>query len=150
MTGRKAGPKMQEPGIPESVRDLVKVLRAILTISSRDEKLLKRATSITIQYELLEGEGVYPYYCRSDGAHWELAPGSLPEEECDIIVRTFAEDLTEILQGGLSGREAIASGKMSLRKAPSMPMLLVMRAMYNRYAKAQTAGRLSPGAQGKP
>lgn len=119
--------------------ELVGVLRTMLIVNSRDPKWLRRGRKITVQYEF-PGHGAY--WCRAEGPDWVLEPGSLPDEECDIVVRTSPEALHGILHGSLGGREAMVSGRLSLRKAPAMPTLLVLRAMFNRYTKAAARGQL--------
>lgn len=118
--------------------DLVGVLRTMLIVNSRDPKWLRRGKRITVQYEFPDGA----CWCRAEGPDWTLEPGSLPDEQCDIVVRTSPDVLYGILHGSLGGREAMVSGKLRLRKAPPMPMLLVMRAMFNRYTKAAARGQL--------
>ena len=122
-----------------TVDDVVGVLRTMLIVNSRDPKWLKRGKKITVQYEFPEHGA---YWCRADGPDWTLEPGSLPDEQCDIVIRTSPDVLYGLLHGSLGGREMMTSGKLSLRKAPPMPMLLVMRAMFNRYTKAVTRGGL--------
>jgi putative sterol carrier protein len=133
--------------VPGPVADLVGVLCTALVLSAGDDKWTKQDKRVTIQYELLHEQDVYPYYSWLDGSEWAFKPGSLPDDETDIIVRTEATILGDILSGRLDGREAITSGKMSLRKAPPMPMLMVMRGIFMRYAKAQARG-LVPSAWG--
>jgi len=135
-------PDSPMPAIPKPVGDLIDVLRTMLIVNSRDEKWLRKDRQVTIQYEFAEEEGDFPYHCRLAGAAWTFEPGSLPDEECDIIMLTSAESLSRILHGQLGGREAITSGKMNLRKAPPMPTLLLLRAMFNRYTKAEARGTL--------
>ena len=133
-------PDTQAPAVPDSVTDLVDVLRTALVVSARDDVWIKQARKITIQYELLHEDEVYPYYTWLDGADWAFEPGYLPADDCDIVLRAADDILGEILSGAIDGREAITSGRMFLTKAPPMPLLMVMRGIFMRYAKAQARG----------
>jgi hypothetical protein len=125
--------------------DVLDTLRTMLVITSNDPKWLRRGRRITVQYEFEDGGRSLPYHCRSDGPKWTLTPGALPDGDCDVIVATTPATLHGILHGELGGREAMVSGRLRLRKAPSMPMLLVMRGMFNRYTKAAARGTLPTG-----
>jgi hypothetical protein len=125
--------------------DVLGTLRAMLAVNSSDPGWLRRSRRITVQYEFLDGDRIRPYHCRVDGPMWTLRPGALPDGDCDVIVATAPATLHGILHGSLGGREAMVSGRLRLRKAPSMPMLLVMRGMFNRYTKAVARGTLPAG-----
>jgi putative sterol carrier protein len=140
LTGRNAVADAETITVPASVTELVNVLRTALVVSARDDTWIKQAKKVTIQYELLHEGEAYPYYSWLDGADWAFEPGTLPDDECDIILSSAADTLGEILSGRIDGREAITSGRMTLRKAPPMPLLMVMRGIFMRYAKAQARG----------
>ncbi|MEN3361638.1 MAG: hypothetical protein V7637_5620 [Mycobacteriales bacterium] len=125
--------------------EVLDTLRTMLVITSTDPKWLRRGRQITVQYEFTDGDRSLPYHCRSEGPKWTLVPGALPDSDCDVIVATAPATLHGILHGELGGREAMVSGRLRLRKAPSMPMLLVMRGMFNRYTKAAARGTLPTG-----
>ena len=133
-----------EPG-EVTLEDVLGTLRAMLAVNSGDPGWLRRSRRITVQYEFSDGDRVHPYHCRLDGPQWTLAPGALPDADCDVIVATAPATLQGILRGSLGGREAMVSGRLRLRKAPSMPMLLVLRGMFNRYTKALARGTLPTG-----
>ena len=69
-----------------------------------------------------------------------VTPGAVPHDEVDIVIRAEPSTLHRLTSGELNGREAIVSGLLDIRKAPSMPKLLLMRGLFNQYKKAQARG----------
>ena len=63
--------------------------------------------------------------------------GGIPYDDADIVIRTEPLTLHRLTNGDLGGREAIVSGRLDIRKAPSMPKLLFMRSLFNGYKKAR-------------
>lgn len=114
----------------------IATIRSMLEITAANPKWINRNRAICVQYEFPGEDGVRSYATRIDRDRWELIEGAVPDDECDVIVTASAETLYGILQGDLGGREAMVSGRMDLRKAPSVRNLLVMRAMFNMYTKS--------------
>lgn len=119
----------------DELDEVLDVLGEMMAFNSADPR--GNGKQVTVQYEFVTPSGVSPYYCRASGADWELAQGSLPDGDADVILRATPQALLAIIKGEVGGREAVMSGALDLRKAPSMPKLIAMRGMFNRYAKAQ-------------
>jgi putative sterol carrier protein len=126
-----------------TVESILGDIRTMLELNSVNEKWLKKRRRISVQYEFTVGDATHSYYCVADGPRWTFTEGTLPESECDVILETTPDILSDILHGRLGGREAIVSGKLNMRRAPSMPMLLMMRGMFNRYQKAVARGEVA-------
>lgn len=124
----------------------VETIRSMLEITAANPKWINRNRSICVQYEFPaqdgvggndeDGDSARSIVTRIDRDRWELIEGTVPDEECDVIVTASAATLYGILHGELGGREAMVSGRMNLRKAPSVRNLLLMRAMFNMYTKS--------------
>lgn len=114
----------------------IATIRSMLEITAANPKWISRNRSICVQYEFPGEDGARSYVTRIDRDQWELIEGAAPDDECDVIVTASAETLYGILHGELGGREAMVSGRMDLRKAPSVRNLLLMRAMFNMYTKS--------------
>jgi hypothetical protein len=131
-----AGP---ETGLAE----IVEIMRRMYEVSTSDPIWLRRKKSITIQYEFVVDGALVVYHGTANGRDWSFDEGALPDEDCDVIMRTSPAVLNDVLFGVSGGREAMLSGEMSMRKAPDHPNLLLMRAMFNRYTKFQERGELA-------
>jgi putative sterol carrier protein len=126
----------------ESLAGIVETLKAMTAVGARDRLWLRRKKDITIQYEFVDGDAVHAFHSAVHGTDWTFGEGAQPDEDCDVILRTTPKVLSEVLTGVTGGREAMLSGALSMRKAPSHPKLLLMRAIFNRYTKAQERGEL--------
>jgi hypothetical protein len=127
---------------PSALELILEKLRAMTTIGSGDALWARRANDIAIQYEFAEPDGLRTYHSRVQGTSWTFGEGALADEECDVILRTTPQVLDDVLTGVAGGREAMLNGQLSMRKAPSHPKLLQMRAIFNRYTKSQARGDL--------
>jgi hypothetical protein len=78
-----------------------------------------------------------PYVLRIEGERRTVEPGPVPFEQADIVIRTTPTALHRITNGDLGSREAMAGGLLDIRKAPSMPKLLLMRSLFNTYKKSR-------------
>jgi hypothetical protein len=109
-------------------------LRAALDVYSSGRR---RPKSVTVLYEFLDGATVRPFHTRIlDGQTW-FAEGALDYDECDLVVRTAPETIHRIMSGELAGREAVMSGTLDFRKAPSVAKLMVLRSLFAQYMKAR-------------
>lgn len=120
---------------PAELAEVLGTLRAMLAFNCGDPRA--RGKPVAVQYEFVTPSGPVSYYCTCRDDEWDLRAGTLPAGHADVIIRTAPDALLAVISGTLGGREAVMSGRMDLRKAPSMPKLLAMRGMFNRYAKAQ-------------
>jgi putative sterol carrier protein len=134
--------QISTPADQESLAGIAETLRAMTAVGARDRLWLRRKKDITIQYEFVDGETVHAFHSAVHGTDWQFGEGAKPDEECDVILRTTPKALSEVLTGVTGGREAMLNGTLSMRKAPSHPKLLLMRAIFNRYTKAQERGEL--------
>ena len=142
VTGDTATPDADSLADAGSLDEIVQTLRAMTAVGARDRLWLRRKKDITIQYEFADGGQLHIFHSSVHGTDWQFAEGALPDEDCDVILRTTPSVLQNVLQGVTGGREAMLSGQLSMRKAPSHPKLLLMRAIFNRYTKAQERGEL--------
>ena len=131
--------------------EIVAELSEMLMLGADSPSIVRRTRNggLTVLHELRDGERIVPYHYRLVAGVGTLAPGALQYEDCDIVIRTTPTALHRILSGELGGREAVASGLLDLRKAPSMPKLLILRALFNRYLKAHKRGEAGARAGGE-
>lgn len=130
-----------EPMSEQAMLDrTIETIRSMLDITAANPKWISRGRSICVQYEFPWEDTARAYVTRIDRDHWEMTEGAAPDDECDVIVAASAETLFGILHGELGGREAMVSGRMDLRKAPSVRNLLLMRSMFNLYTKSVLRG----------
>lgn len=127
---------------PATLDDIVRTLREMTAVGARDRLWLRRKKYITIQYEFEDGDAVHAYHSSVQGTEWNFGEGALPDEECDVILRTTPQVLHDVLKGVTGGREAMLNGQLVMRKGPNHPKLLLMRAIFNRYTKSQERGEL--------
>jgi hypothetical protein len=76
-----------------------------------------------------------------------VTPGAVAYDDADVVIRAEPITLHRLTSGDLSGREAIVGGLLDIRKAPSLPKLLQMRALFNRYKKALQRGEVTAALQ---
>ncbi len=132
-----------------SCDEIVTELAAMLDMNIKNPGFVQRtlANSLTVMYEFQDGDAEHPYhFIMADGTA-RLAAGALPYDACDVVIRTTPDTLHRLLHGELGGREAIISGVLDIRKAPSMAKLLVMRALFNRYIKASKRATSVPDGE---
>lgn len=124
--------------------EIAEQLQAMLAVSQASPGFAQRMThrSVVVQFELVADGDVVPYHLWLSGVDGAVSPGARDHDDCDIVIRTDPATLHRLLEGELGGREAIISGRLDIRKAPSMPKLLVMRSLFNRYTKARRSGRV--------
>ncbi|GAA4548928.1 hypothetical protein [Amycolatopsis samaneae] len=126
-----------------SLEAVLEILRAMHRITAEDPIWLRRGRRITILYEFeVDGE-LRSFRSTAEGSDWSFTEGTLSDDECNIVLRTDPAALYEVLHGVTGGREAMLSGRLSMRKDPEFPDLLLMRAMFNRYTKAKERGVLN-------
>lgn len=131
-----------------TVDDIVVSLREMLDVNRGSNTLTQRLAggSLTVLYEFKVPDGgeVVPYTLTVAGDRRAIEPGAVPYDDADIVIRTEPLTLHRLTNGDLSGREAIVGGLLDIRRAPSMPKLLLMRSLLNRYKKARLRGDLDP------
>jgi hypothetical protein len=137
-----------------TIEDLAGELRDMLAVSQRHPTMSARlfGQRLRVLYEFLPATGEpsaepVPYLLTVSPEGSGVAPGGAPESEVDIVIRATPQTLHRVINGDLGGREAMASGLLDIRKAPSMPKLLVMRALFNGYKKARLRGDLPATSQ---
>jgi hypothetical protein len=119
--------------VVDELAEMVRISRTSPTITQR---LIGRA--LVVLYEFIEpGGSLSPFVMRVGGRRWGIEPGSIDPAEADIVIRTSPDTLHRLTSGALGGREAIVSGLLDIRKAPSMPKLLMMRALFNQHRKSR-------------
>jgi hypothetical protein len=133
-----------------TIEDVVAELRDMLEVSRRNPTLAQRlgGGALTVLYEFQTGgPEPTPYLLTVERDRRAIEPGAIPYEQADIVIRTEPLTLHRLTSGELGGREAIVSGLLDIRKAPSMPKLLLMRSLFNRYKKALQRGEITgPGS----
>lgn len=133
-----------------TVAEAVAELRDMLAATEGNHTIAARLArqSLSMLYEFHGADGaVEPYLMKIDEAGWNITPGPVPYDEVDIVIRTEPLTLHRLTNGELGGREAIMSGRLDIRKAPSMPKLLFMRSLFNNHKKALLkSGRGTSGA----
>ncbi|GIH22229.1 hypothetical protein Aph01nite_05390 [Acrocarpospora phusangensis] len=121
-----------------TVAEAVAELRDMLAASGGNPTIADRLArgSLSVLYEFENPDGtIEPYLMRVRRDLREVAPGAVSYDEADIVIRTEPLTLHRLSNGELGGREAIVSGRLDIRKAPSMPKLLFMRSLFNSYKK---------------
>lgn len=132
-----------------SVDDLVIELTEMLEVSRRDPGILERLAGghLSICYELIaEDDQISPHLMTIDGAERSIVPISDTDQDADIVLRAAPLTLHDLTSGDLNGREAIMSGQLDIKKAPSLPKLLMMRGLFNQYKKALARGEVGPSS----
>jgi hypothetical protein len=128
-----------------TVDEIVVELDQMLTVSRGNTSLADRLGhgNLTVLYEFLvpDAEPV-PYLLTVGRDVRSIEPGAVPYDKADIVIRAEPTTLHRLTSGDLSGREAIVGGLLDIRKAPSLPKLLQMRALFNRYKKALHRGEV--------
>lgn len=123
-----------------TVAEAVAELREMLAASGGNPTIADRLArgSLSVLYEFQSPDGtVEPWLMRVRRDLREVEPGGVPYDEADIVIRTEPLTLHRLTNGELGGREAIVSGRLDIRKAPSMPKLLFMRSLFNSYKKTR-------------
>jgi hypothetical protein len=130
-----------------TVEEIVVELRQMLEVNRGNTTLSQRMAgrSLTVLYEFrVAGADAVPYLLTVAPDRRAIEPGAVPYDGVDIVIRAEPLTLHRLTSGDLSGREAIVGGLLDIRKAPSLPKLLQMRAMFNRYKKALQRGEIAP------
>lgn len=133
---------------PVTVAEVVAELAEMVDVSRSSPTIVQRllGQSLVVAYEFTgDGAEVQPYVLRVGGQTWGVEPGPVDPDAADIVIRTAPQTLHQLTSGTLGGREAIVSGLLDIRKAPSMPKLLLMRALFNRHKKARLRGEVGAG-----
>jgi hypothetical protein len=123
-----------------TVGEAVAELRDMLAASERNTTISGRLAkgSLSVLYEFQAEDGsVESYVMRIQPGMRGVEEGGIPYDDADIVIRTEPLTLHRLTNGDLGGREAIVSGRLDIRKAPSMPKLLFMRSLFNGYKKAR-------------
>lgn len=135
-----------------TVDEIVVSLRQMLEVSRDSATLTRRLAggTLTVLYEFQVPDAApVPYHLTVSGDMRAIEPGPVPYDHADVVIRTEPLTLHRLTSGDLSGREAIVGGLLDIRKAPSLPKLLLMRSLLNRYKKARQRGQLpDPGQPG--
>jgi hypothetical protein len=131
-----------------TVDEIVLELRRMLEVSKGSATLAQRlaGNALTVLYEFQAPGGAVPYLLTVGRDRRAIEPGAVPYDEADIVIRAEPVTLHRITSGDLSGREAIVGGLLDIRKAPSLPKLLLMRSLFNRYKKALQRGEIPAAA----
>jgi hypothetical protein len=130
-----------------TVGEIVVELRQMLEVSRGNPTLTQRLAggSLTVLYEFrVPDADSVPYLLTVAPDRRAIEPGAVPYDKVDIVIRAEPLTLHRLTSGDLSGREAIVGGLLDIRKAPSLPKLLQMRALFNRYKKALQRGEITP------
>ena len=132
-----------------TIDDIVGELRQMLDVSSGNPTLLQRlGTGLTVLYEFSVPDGdPVPYLMTVRPQERSVTPGAVAYDDADVVIRAEPITLHRLTSGDLSGREAIVGGLLDIRKAPSLPKLLQMRALFNRYKKALQRGEVTAALQ---
>jgi hypothetical protein len=130
---------------PTTVEEVVAQLAEMVGVSRANPTIAQRllGQTLSVQYEFEAPDGsTRPYVMRVGGSRWDVEPGRMPPDSVDIVIGTSPDTLHRLTSGALGGREAVVSGLLDIRKAPSMPKLLLMRALFNRHKKARLRGEI--------
>jgi hypothetical protein len=132
-----------------TIDDIVGELRQMLDVSSGNPTLLQRlGNGLTVLYEFSVPDGdPVPYLMTVRPQERSVTPGAVAYDDADVVIRAEPITLHRLTSGDLSGREAIVGGLLDIRKAPSLPKLLQMRALFNRYKKALQRGEVTAALQ---
>lgn len=132
------------------VAEIVASLQEMLDVSRGSATLAQRLAggSLSVLYEFQAPDAALePYTLTVAGDERALVAGSVPYDQADIVIRCEPLTLHRLVSGELGGREAIVGGLLDIRRAPSLPKLLLMRSLLNRYKKArQRAAATTPPA----
>ena len=131
-----------------TIEQLVGELREMLTSTAGSRTLAQRlgSSDLVVLYELREGTDaageplLRPHVMRVSQQERSVAEGAIPYDEADIVIRAAPATLHRLTSGELNGREAIVSGALDIRKAPSLPKLLLMRGLFNQHKKNRARG----------
>jgi hypothetical protein len=139
-----------------TVEQIVAELRDMLTVTRDSPTLAQRLTGkdLTVLYEFIgtaeeaadseDGAGnIHPHVMYVGTAERGVRAGAVPYDEVDIVIRALPLTLHRLTSGELNGREAIVSGMLDIRKAPSLPRLLLMRGLFNQYKKLRARNPVS-------
>jgi hypothetical protein len=132
-----------------TIDDIVGELRQMLDVSSGNPTLMQRlGNGLTVLYEFSVPDGdPVPYLMTVRPQERSVTPGAVAYDDADVVIRAEPITLHRLTSGDLSGREAIVGGLLDIRKAPSLPKLLQMRALFNRYKKALQRGEVTAAPQ---
>lgn len=131
--------------VDEVLAELTAMASVTRTHSGLRGRLL--GSDLTVRYEMTgDDDAVRPYLLRVTADEAEVVPATT--EAADIVIRAHPHTLHRLISGDLGGREAIASGLLDIRRAPSVPKLLVMRALFNTYRKALRRGEIEVPSHG--
>jgi hypothetical protein len=128
-----------------TVDEIVGELRQMLDVSKGSATLAQRLAggTLTVLYEFrVPGGDPVPYVLAVGADRRAIEPGAVPYDDADIVIAAEPVTLHRLTSGDLSGREAIVGGLLDIRKAPSLPKLLLMRSLFNRYKKALQRGEV--------
>jgi putative sterol carrier protein len=129
---------------PESAASSMTVAELVTELEDMLEKTLASSTllsrlgrdQLTVCYELVDADGtVHPYLMSIRGTERGIRALEAVAEDADVVLRATPMTLHNVTTGAMGGREAIMSGQMDIKKAPSLPKLLLMRGLFNQYKK---------------
>lgn len=134
---------MTEP--PTTIAQIAAQLEEMLVAYQQNPTLTRRLLGqrLRVLYEFLPHEHgaqhqeIVTYLLAIEPDRASVERRSAPYDEVDVVVRTTPDTLRRVTSGELGGREAMVSGLLDLRKTPSMPKLLLMRALFTAYKKAR-------------
>ena len=139
-----------------TVDQIVAELDEMLVVTSNSPTLAQRLSGkeLTVLYEFIAATGedgeptIQPYVMHVSRAERGVRPGAVPYDTVDIVIRALPLTLHRLTSGELNGREAIVSGMLDIRKAPSLPRLLMMRGLFNQYKKMRARNQIADSAAG--
>jgi hypothetical protein len=143
---------------PMTVAEIAAELDDMVASSSNNPTLTQRLLGrrLTVLYEFIPPEhpaeaepATVPYLLTMAPERCTVEPVSAPYDTVDVVIRATPDTLHRMTSGELGGREAMASGLLDIRKAPSMPKLLLLRALFNAHKKAQLRAAAAASA-GEP
>lgn len=131
-----------------TVDAIVRELTDVLEVTAHDRGLMTRLAggNLSICYDFVAPDGAHaPHLMRISEEERSIRPLPEVDQDADIVLRATPGTLHDLTSGDLSGREAIMSGRLDIRKAPSLPKLLMMRGLFNQYKKALARGEVATG-----
>lgn len=125
-----------------TIAELVAELEDMLEATRANSSILSRLGSdrMSVCYELVDVDGtVHPYLMSINGTDRHVRALDEVDEDADVVLRATPMTLHNVTTGAMGGRDAIMSGQMDIKKAPSLPKLLVMRGLFNQYKKVRAS-----------
>lgn len=139
-----------------TIEDIAAELKDMLEATLRNPTVIQRILRqrLTVLYEFLPPDAaetdseppIVPYLLVISPERSGVTAASAPYQDVDVVVRTTPDTLHRVTNGELGGREAVVSGQLDIRKVPSMPKLLLLRALFNVHKKSRLRKAATPAA----